>query len=109
MTTRENIEKIARNCGLREDVSTELLDEYRSQVDIDFENWNSLCNFLSHWISKRLIKYNSEKDDLLHLCELVGMKIELANHLIVSGLITSPEMIKFHILMIFLKKVKDLE
>jgi hypothetical protein len=100
----ENIIDCLVISGLTGHVSEEIVCEYNNKVKE--YTWNSFYTFLCKWCETRLNNLVDESD-LEVICVKFGLRDNLAKHYVETGLITKPEMIKSHIMLMFLKKSTD--
>jgi hypothetical protein len=91
--------------GLTGHVSEEIVCEYNKQIG-DY-TWNSFYTFLCKWCETRLTNLSDEKD-METLCVKFGLRDKISNHYVETGLIDRPEMIKSHVMLVFLKKSTDI-
>jgi len=92
--------------GLSGEVAEMIVREFQAK-EISF-TWDTFYKHLSDWCDRRL-KSVSAPDlmDLKAVCIRFGLRENLADHFVATGLIQKPEWIKTHIILAFLKKSKD--
>ena len=91
-------------CGLNDSAADIILESYDFQTNE--HTWNRFYSHLCKWCDERLDNIDG-KDDLQEACIQFGIKPQLAEHFVVTGLIYKPEMIKSHIIFMFMKKSSE--
>jgi hypothetical protein len=90
--------------GLTGQVSEEIVCEYNKQIGE--YTWNSFYTFLCGWCETRLSSLPPQTD-LVQTCLGFGLREKLSRHFVETGVIGKPEMIKSHVMLMFLKKSSD--